>query len=279
MMNTNMTPELRAHVVKLNDERVRVAAEIKSALEAAGFTVSDIPAGTLTKKDITAQVTSTALPDWKQEFAVSPYTPRFSSNGIPQSNVANVGLPKGWRSRERRYPKLDGVAAKVVAFMQEALENAIASKAAATQAATEAAKAQTRRQAELGDLVVPPGMAVKHYTGLDAPAWYEFQVDKFGMFTSTKFTAEQVKRIAAVINAELGLNDLFVVSVSNRHGNRAYAAQAGFSMFVEKFDSAEPMSRAEAEAQAQAAIAEGYADVQVVSYRDAYLTAQKLPSM
>lgn len=277
MMNTNMTPELRAHVDKLNDERVRVAAEIKSALETAGFSVSDIPAGTRTKKDITSTVTSTALPDWKQEFAVSPYTPRFSSNGVPQSNVVNVGQTKGWRSRERRYAKLDGVAAKVVAFMMEALENATASKAAESQAALAAAKAQARRQAELGDLVVPPGVEVKHYIGLDAPAWYEFGVEKFGMFTSTKFTAEQVKRIVAVISAELGLNGLFVVSVSNRHGNRAYSAQKDFSMYVEKFSSAEPMSRAEAGAQAQDAVAKGFTDVQVLSYAEAYLTAQKSP--
>lgn len=277
MMNTNMTPELRAHADKLNDERVRVAAEIKSALEVAGFIVSTIPAGARDKKDITATVMSTALPDWKQEFAVSPYTPRFSSSGVPQSNVVNVGQKKGWRSRERRYPKLDGVAAKVVAFMKEALENATASKAAAEQAATAAAKAQTRRQVELGDLVVPPGMVVKHYIGLDVPAWYEFEVSRYGLFTSTKFTAAQVKRIVDAINAELGLNDLFVVSVSNRHGNRAYAAQKGFSMFVEKFDSAEPMSHEDAAKQAQDATAEGYADVRVVPYAEAFLTAQKSP--
>lgn len=272
MMNTE-TPEYRAKLNTLSVERIAVATAIKTALEGAGFLVAgSIPAKLDDKQGIVLTATSTKLADWKQEVEIAPYVPRSSYYGKIESNIVLAGNSRGYRGRERRYPKATEAAPKVVAFITEKLEFAMRSNVARQESDAKEALAKARREAELGQLLLPPGMEVAHWTGTpdSQAAWYSVRFERHDGLCDMKLTAAQVQKLAAVINEIVGTQDLWVVTAQNAGEEVIYNLSKWDAMFTADASKALGLPKAAAEQLAERAETQGYKGIELVAYPALY---------
>ena len=287
-MNEQTNPDYLAKLERLAADRIAVATSIADALKTAGYAVQcgDEPyeprAGLKSREPILLRVFSDKLEGWTQEFQITPYHDRGynSRYRIITCTVVWFGLSRGLRARDRRDTKFGGLEKRAVAYADEKLAQAVEQAKVRAETHQQEKEAEEVREAALGVLVLPPGMEVASCVGLDVGR-YMVKFGHYGYYGrglyNTKLTADQVKRLVALVSEIVGVDNLYMVLADGGNGCTVYCSdQSDAQFFSPEFGRGWAYPKPEAEAMAVKAKAEDiFEGIRLVPYAEAYLSAQK----
>lgn len=222
-MNTNDTTDLQEKIrlTSLNTMAYAHVVELKDAFEKAGYTVKfmgktpnplapvapfklQVDKGDLMTRWVHVVLVGKDRWSRKLEKLQVEYH-RGSESGYSRGRGSNF-------SKHLRYTSLGGITERMLKNLSEDAVLAEQMRESRTKSDNAQAKAQAQHDSELNGVLLPPGAKASVVAG-DGPSAGKYHVafDKWDGIEKRDLTAEQVKKLFAVMNEIMGASELWVL--------------------------------------------------------------------
>lgn len=188
---------------ELTQQRSTYLAKLETALKKAGFAVTQATVGGRAWPDARLHIKVEAHPDFENciilETMRSAYRYRYN---IPTGLRLTYRPSDGWVKRGgRRFTRLDdALVARLVKFVERSLDDHINIRRAETAQNAKVTRWLAVRQQQLSGMLVPPGLDIKILMEEPHAGAYRLNFSNIGSIEETNLTAQQVRKLADLLN-------------------------------------------------------------------------------